>query len=177
MSVHRQPCQWFPIVKEKPAIPMSTWPIDYSEQLSGVSCPLCTEGRPDEAQGRIRFFASEFADGYLHLGGVQRGYAAVIWRGRHVVEPTDLSVAEATAFWFDVLRVGRAMQVVYRPLKMNYQLLGNRIAHLHWLLAPRFVDDVAPGDPLPGSGYHPFPEAEVRREVAMLRDLLANSTK
>ena len=156
---------------------MSTWPVDYTEQLSGTACPLCAEGRPEEVKGRIRFYASEFSDGYLHLGGVQRGYAAVIWRGRHVVEPTDLSVAEATAFWLDVLQVGRAMQVVYRPLKMNYQLLGNRIAHLHWLLAPRFVDDVAPGDPLPGSGYQPFPEAEVRREVAMLRDLLANSTK
>lgn len=51
--------------------------------------------------------------------------------------------------------------------------LGNRIPHLHWLVAPRFVDDVAPGDPLPGSGYHDFPEEVVRREVAMLRNVLA----
>lgn len=152
---------------------MSAWPVDYREQLSGATCLLCAEGRPEEAPGRIRFFASEFSDGYLHLGGVQRGYAALIWRARHVVDPMDLSAAEATAFWFDLLRVGRAMKAVYQPLKMNYQLLGNRIAHLHWLLAPRFVDDVAPGDPLPGSGYHAFPEDEVRREVAMLRQVLA----
>jgi hypothetical protein len=58
-------------------------------------------------------------------------------------------------------------------LKINYQLLGNRYAHLHWIVAPRFVDDVAPGDPLPGSGYHDFPEDEVRREVALLRAALA----
>lgn len=64
------------------------------------------------------------------------------------------------------------MQAVYRPLKMNYQLLGNRYAHLHWIVAPRFIDDVAPGDPLPGSGYHDFPEDEVRREVALLREVL-----
>jgi hypothetical protein len=66
--------------------------------------------------------------------------------------------------------------VVYRPLKMNYQLLGNRIPHLHCLLAPRFWEDVAPGDPLPGSGYIDFPEDEVRREVALLRGLLAKGT-
>jgi diadenosine tetraphosphate (Ap4A) HIT family hydrolase len=62
-----------------------------------------------------------WSDGYLHLRGVQRGYAAVIWRGRYVVEPTELTQEQAVAFWFDVLQVSRAMQVVYRPLKMNYQ--------------------------------------------------------
>lgn len=155
---------------------MSAWPLDYREQLSGAVCSLCVEGRPEETGGRIRFFSSELSDAYLHLGGVQRGYAAVIWRGGHVVEPTDLAEAEASAFWFDVLRVGRAMQVAYRPLKMNYVLLGNRIPHLHWLVAPRFWEDVAPGDPLPGSGYVDFPEDEVRRDVEVLRGLLANVT-
>ena len=151
---------------------MSTWPADYQEQLSGTKCSLCAEGRPEESGSRIRFYSSETADAYLHSHGVQRGYVVVIWRGRHVVEPTDLSDEEATDFWRDMMRVSRAMQEVYRPLKMNYQLLGNRVAHLHWILAPRFIDDIAPGDPLPGAGYHPFPEDEVRRDVAALREAL-----
>lgn len=155
---------------------MRSWPPGYQDQLSGAACSLCAEGRPQEAPGRIRFFSSQWSDGYLHLSGVQRGYAAVIWRGRHVAEPTDLSPGEATAFWLDLLRVGRAMQAVYQPLKMNYQLLGNRIPHLHGLIAPRFWDDVAPGDPLPGSGYVDFPEEAVRREAALLRDVLARPT-
>jgi diadenosine tetraphosphate (Ap4A) HIT family hydrolase len=149
------------------------WPADFRRQLSGEGCVLCAEGRPDESMGRIRFFSSEVADGYLHLHGVQHGYAAVIWRGRHVAEPTDLTEEEATAFWRDILRVGRAMQQVYQPLKMNYVLLGNRLPHLHCLLAPRFLDDVAPGDPIPAFGYHDFPEAEVRQEVEALRRLLS----
>jgi diadenosine tetraphosphate (Ap4A) HIT family hydrolase len=151
---------------------MSTWPVSYREQLSGSDCRLCAEGRPEEINGRIRFFSSKWTDAYLHLRGVQRGYVAVIWRGRHVVEPTSLTKDEAIAFWFDLLQVGRAMQSVYCPLKMNYQLLGNRIPHLHWLVAPRFLDDVAPGDPLPGAGYHDFSEEKVRREVALLRQAL-----
>ena len=155
------------------AVFLGTWPDDYQEQISGTSCIVCAEGRPDEHGPRIRFYSSATADGYLHLHCVQRGYVVVIWRGRHVVEPTDLSDQEAAAFWFDMVRVSRAMHQVYRPLKMNYQLLGNRIAHLHWILAPRFLDDIAPGDPLPGSGYHAFPEDEVRREVAALREALA----
>jgi diadenosine tetraphosphate (Ap4A) HIT family hydrolase len=155
---------------------MSAWPLDYREQLTGMACSLCAEGRPEETEGRIRFFSSEQSDGYLHLRGVQRGFAVVIWRGRHVVEPTELSELEATAFWLDVLRVGRAMEAVYRPLKMNYQLLGNRVPHLHCLVAPRFWEDVAPGDPLPGSGYVDFPEDDVRRDVKVLQGLLEKTT-
>lgn len=150
------------------------WPADFHRQLAGDGCVLCTEGRPDEVNGRIRFFSSEIADGYLHLRGVQRGYAAVIWRGRHVAEPTDLTEEEATAFWQDILRVGRAMQQVYQPLKMNYVLLGNRLPHLHCLLAPRFLNDVAPGDPIPAFDYHDFPEDEVRRDVEALRAILSD---
>lgn len=155
---------------------MSTWPADFQEQLSGAACILCAEGRPEESGARVRFYSSAISDGYLHRHGVQRGYVVVIWRGRHVVEPTDLSDDEAAAFWLDMMRVNHAMQIVYRPLKMNYQLLGNRIAHLHWILAPRFVDDVALGDPLPGSDYHAFPEDEVQQDVAALREVLARIT-
>lgn len=152
---------------------MSPWPKNYREQLSGAACSLCAEGHPEEIGGRIRFFASNWSDGYLHRHGVQRGYVAVIWRGRYVVEPTDLTQEEAIAFWLDVLRVGRVMQAVYSTLKMNYQFLGNRVPHLHCLLAPRFLrDDAAAGDHLPGEGYHDFPEEDVRGEVARLREAL-----
>jgi hypothetical protein len=67
------------------------------------------------------------------------------------------------------------MQAHYRPIKMNYQLLGNGAPHLHWLLAPRFEEDVAPGRPLPAADYKPFPDAELRADVAALRHLMTNA--
>ncbi len=151
---------------------MSGWPLDYDAQLTGVHCPLCNEGRPEEIGMRIRFFSCTVADAYLHRHGVQRGYVALIWRGRHVVDPTELAVEEGLAFWNAMLQVSAAMQTVYQPLKMNYQLLGNRMAHLHWLIAPRFRHDIAPGDPLPGAGYHDFPEEQVQEDIRQLRDAL-----
>lgn len=151
---------------------MNTWPLDYPDQLSGKKCPLCQEGRPNEIGKRIRFFSCAIADAYLHRHGVQRGYVALIWRGRHVVDPTELSPDEGLAFWKAMIRVSTAMQIVYQPIKMNYQILGNRVAHLHWLIAPRFHDDVAPGDPIPGTGYHDFPEDEVLQDVHRLKDAL-----
>ncbi len=154
---------------------MSNWPLDYQERLSGLACNLCAEGRPEETGSRLRFFQSRLCDAYLHFRGVQRGYATVIWRGGHAVEPTELSEVEAGQFWLEVLQVAKAMQIYYQPFKMNYQLLGNGEPHLHWLLAPRFLNDVAPGKPLPTEGYITFPENEIRRDARALQALLEGS--
>lgn len=153
-----------------------SWPADYADRLSGAACQLCDEGRPEETHGRIRFWKTKHIDAYLQRRGVQRGYAVVIWRGAHAVEVTDLSEAEATTFWLETLQAGRAMQSYYAPLKMNYQLLGNGQPHLHFLLAPRFLDDVAAGKPLPAERYQIFPEADLRRDLAALRKLLNYGT-
>jgi diadenosine tetraphosphate (Ap4A) HIT family hydrolase len=153
---------------------MSSWAADYRERLSGTACSLCAEGRPHETPSRLRFYASDSCDAYLQKRGVQRGYTTVIWRAYHAVEPTDLSESEAIAFWLVVLKVGRALERHYHPLKMNYQLLGNGEPHLHWLLAPRFADDVAPGKPLPASGYSDFPEEALERDTQVLQRFLAD---
>lgn len=54
-----------------------------------------------------------------------RGYCVVKWSGRHVADPTDLTQTEAAAYWQEVLDVGRAVRAVFRPVKMNYLMLGN----------------------------------------------------
>jgi hypothetical protein len=37
----------------------------------------------------VRFFAGEVVDAYLVRADIQRGLSIVVWRGRHVAEPTD----------------------------------------------------------------------------------------
>ena len=39
------------------------------------------------------------------------GYAYVIWSGRHVTEPGELSPEEAAGFWSEVARVAQAVEV------------------------------------------------------------------
>ena len=98
----------------------------------------------------------------------------VIWRGRHVAEPTELSDGEAVGYWREVLRVGAALERHYRPVKLNYQILGNAVPHLHTHLVPRFAEDPAPGRPLPfPEGERPdLPEEQLRRDVLALRSLI-----
>ena len=37
----------------------------------------------------------------------------------------------------EVTRVARAVATAFGAVKMNYELLGNQIAHIHWHLIPR----------------------------------------
>ncbi len=110
---------------------------------------MCRSPRVDDDEYGVRLHTTEHTDAVLQRASVQRGYTLVIWRGRHVVEPYDLAETEAGAYWRDVLTVARALATFYRPLKMNYQTLGNTVPHLHTHLLPRFVDDPAPGRPFP----------------------------
>jgi diadenosine tetraphosphate (Ap4A) HIT family hydrolase len=91
-----------------------------------------------------------------------------------VVEPTELSDAEAAAYGREVLLVGRALQAAFAPVKMNYNVLGNSVPHLHTHIIPRYADDPRPGwpfpfpDPEPG----PMPQARLEEDAERLRGLL-----
>jgi diadenosine tetraphosphate (Ap4A) HIT family hydrolase len=110
---------------------------------------MCHGPRVDENEFGIRVYAGPYADAYLQRANIQRGYTLVIWRGRHVNEPTELDSIEAAGYWADVLIVARALIEHFEPLKMNYETLGNTVPHLHTHLVPRYRRDPTPGQPFP----------------------------
>jgi diadenosine tetraphosphate (Ap4A) HIT family hydrolase len=122
------------------------WPESFYELKRGEGCPMCEQGRPEETPYGARFFAGEVADAYLQKADVQRGYSVVVWRGRHVAEPTELSQEEAAQYW---LEVGRRLERRLEPVKLNYDILGNSLPHLHTYVIPRYADDPKPGWPFP----------------------------
>lgn len=99
-----------------------------------------------------------------------RGYCLVIAR-RHATELYHLPDAESTAYFQDMLRVARAIDRAFGPRKMNYELLGNTVAHLHWHLFPRYADDPNPQRPIWESTHAPrlLPDAEDAETVAAIR--------
>ncbi len=154
---------------------MGEWPKNWAELLRGIGCEMCESGRPDEDRYGVRILRGRYSDAYLQRADVQRGYTLVIWRGRHVSEPTELDEAEAAGYWAEVLAVARALIEVYQPLKMNYETLGNSLPHLHTHLVPRFTDDPRPGQPFPLTALQPdrrIPEDRLLAEAAELRSLL-----
>lgn len=154
---------------------MSEWPKNWADLTQGIGCEMCENGRPDANRYGIRIMKGRYSDAYLQRADVQRGYTLVIWRGRHVNEPTELDEAEAAGYWAEVLAVARALIQVYQPMKMNYETLGNSLPHLHTHLLPRFPADPRPGQPFPLTAQQPdrqIPESRLDAEAAELRTLL-----
>jgi diadenosine tetraphosphate (Ap4A) HIT family hydrolase len=151
------------------------WPASFYELRRGVGCEMCEQGRPDEIRYGNRIFAGEVSDAYLQRADIQRGYTVVVWRGRHVAEPTELAPEEAAAYWLEVLRVAGALERHFEPVKTNYEVLGNSLPHLHTHVVPRYADDPRPGwpFPFPEDEARPIEEDAFRRDVEALRALLA----
>ena len=93
----------------------TTWPPDWTERVRGKDCPMCAQGRPDEDEWGVRVLAGRFSDAYLQRASWQPGYTIVVWRGRHVAEPTELRDEEAVGDWREVLRVASAIERRLRP--------------------------------------------------------------
>jgi diadenosine tetraphosphate (Ap4A) HIT family hydrolase len=75
------------------------------------------------------------------------GFLRVIWH-THVREMTDLEPAEREHCLFVVFAVERALRDTLRPEKINVASLGNQVAHVHWHVIPRFLDDAHFPDPV-----------------------------
>jgi diadenosine tetraphosphate (Ap4A) HIT family hydrolase len=68
------------------------------------------------------------------------GYVCVSTKS-HAIEPYDLGDDARDAFFADAMAVARGLAKVTRPMKMNYEIHGNTIPHLHMHLFPRAADD------------------------------------
>jgi diadenosine tetraphosphate (Ap4A) HIT family hydrolase len=122
-----------------------------------ADCPLCavvdglSRAERHRAPGRDEVYrkVADLPTAVAVLGHDQfyRGYTMVIARA-HATELHDLSQEAATAYYLDMLRVARAIAAAFRPRKMNYEVLGNTVAHLHWHLFPRYADDPTPQRPV-----------------------------
>ena len=155
-------------------VELHRWPDDFLAKKAGIGCPHCDHGRPAETPHGVRYFAGAISDGYLQRRGPTRGYSVVVFRGRHVGDPQSLTAAEHAAFWTEVSRVARAIEAVYRPIHLNFQILGNQDPHVH--IVPRYDPDPAPSMPLPAQAWelsHELSAADLAREVAALQQAVA----
>ena len=154
------------------------WPPDWNERVRGKDCPMCADGRAEVAHGSSRVFAGRVSDAYLVRNDVgQRGYCVVVWRGRHVSDPTELTGDEASTYFEEVLKVARAVESKFTPIKMNLEMLGNSLPHLHTHVIPRHLDDGEPGHPahFMRADFREdakIPEQTYARDLAALRELL-----
>ena len=76
---------------------------------------------------------------FLFKEQTYRGRCLVAYNG-HVNDLNELSDEERNAFMADVVQVTRAMQQAFSPEKINYGAYSDKLSHLHFHLAPKYVD-------------------------------------
>jgi diadenosine tetraphosphate (Ap4A) HIT family hydrolase len=85
---------------------------------------------------------AELPRSWLILGDAQfyRGYC-VLFAKRHVTEMHLMPRGEAHELVDELMAVGKALDRVVKPLKLNYECLGNQEPHVHWHVFPRYAAD------------------------------------
>jgi diadenosine tetraphosphate (Ap4A) HIT family hydrolase len=84
----------------------------------------------------------EFPHSVAFLGPWQyyQGHCILVAR-THATELFHLRDDERHAYLDEMCELAEAIHSSFRPHKLNYELLGNQVPHLHWHLFPRYPDD------------------------------------
>jgi diadenosine tetraphosphate (Ap4A) HIT family hydrolase len=103
-----------------------------------------------------------------------RGYCCLVLK-RHAVEFYDLSADEACTLMKDIQRVAKAVQEITGAVKLNYEIHGNTIPHLHVHLFPRYKGDPFENEPIDPRTIQksPYKEGEFESVTYLLRARLS----
>ena len=123
---------------------MNLWndPERWSALCSGEACPICQRSQPLDVVAKLE-------SSWVTMGesAPVRGYVCLVSQ-THAVDLHDLPEAAASAFMRDARTVSRAIASLTGAVKMNYEIHGNSIPHLHMHFFPRYRGDQFEGQPI-----------------------------
>jgi len=122
---------------------------NWDELVSGASCPVCEVIQSAAQEDAHGFAVVDLKLSRLFLAKNQyvAGYCTLLCR-QHVIEPYELTSADRVAFFDDLSLIGKGLQQAFKADKLNYQILGNMVPHLHVHVVPRYFTDDAPHRPI-----------------------------
>lgn len=102
-----------------------------------ADCQMCCRW-----ENNIELQIVEFEYSYLTLNRDQffPGYC-LLFAKQHVVELFDLDLKTRQGMMEEVTKTSAVLAQILEPDKINYELLGNMVPHIHWHLVPRFRSD------------------------------------
>jgi diadenosine tetraphosphate (Ap4A) HIT family hydrolase len=123
---------------------MSLWnePERWAALCSGAACPICSRREPLDVVATL-----EASWVTMQEAAPVPGYVCLVSQ-THAVELHDLADAVATSFMRDARRVSRALAAVTGAVKLNYEIHGNSLPHLHVHFFPRYRGDRFEGQPI-----------------------------
>lgn len=122
---------------------------EWDALIRGEGCPLCTEVQSAQSENEFGLTIVDLRISRLRLARNQyvKGYCVLICH-RHVREPYELTDRERQIFFDDMCNVGAALERALGADKMNFEILGNAVPHLHAHIKPRYYGDPAPSRPI-----------------------------
>lgn len=116
---------------------MSLWndPSRWAALCSGSGCPICLRKQPLDVVAEM-----ETSWVTMQEAAPVRGYVCLVSR-THAVELHDLSEQSASRFMRDAQRVSKALLEATGAVKLNYEIHGNSLPHLHMHFFPRYRGD------------------------------------
>jgi diadenosine tetraphosphate (Ap4A) HIT family hydrolase len=111
--------------------------------MSDPACKACQGTWP-----RADHFLADLgiSRAYLHDDQFFPGWTVVVFQ-RHATELFHLAPTERAQLMEEVTLVAKVLAHLFEARKINYELLGNQLPHLHWHLIPRLATDPAPLEP------------------------------
>ncbi len=112
--------------------------------MTGDACKACSGQWP-----RTDHFIADLglSMAYLHEDQFFPGWTVVVFK-RHATELFHLAPTERIQLMEEVSRAAQTLAEVFEAKKINYELLGNQLPHIHWHLIPRLAGDPAPLEPV-----------------------------
>lgn len=112
--------------------------------MSNLTCKACLGSWP-----RQDHFIGDhgLSKVYLHDDQFFPGWTVVVFQ-RHVTELFHLTPTERSRLIEEVNHVAKILAELYQATKINYELLGNQLPHIHWHVIPRLENDPAPLEPV-----------------------------
>jgi diadenosine tetraphosphate (Ap4A) HIT family hydrolase len=114
----------------------------WSGLCSGAECPICRRGEPLDLLATL-----ETSWVTMQEAAPVPGYVCLVSQ-IHAVELHELQEDTASAFMRDARRVSGAVSAVTGAVKINYEIHGNSLPHLHMHFFPRYRGDRFEGQPI-----------------------------
>jgi diadenosine tetraphosphate (Ap4A) HIT family hydrolase len=111
---------------------------------------------------------------YLHDDQFFPGWTILVLE-RHATELWHLERAERGELMEEISTMARALAGEFAAVKVNYELLGNQVGHIHWHLIPRLSTDPIPKQAVWMHEHPPTIPSDAARveRIARLRGRLA----
>ena len=109
-----------------------------------MACKICAGEWPPKDH---KIAELELTIAYLHDNQFFPGWTVLVLK-RHATELFDLTREERSQLIEEVTEVSRTLAVVFDAVKINCELLGNQVPHIHWHVIPRLAGDPAPKEPV-----------------------------